>query len=95
MSCPPGPLETRGIRTSSPGANRVGQGTVIASFRYRHEAETAAGFLEHRQIVAAVFADDAGGSYPAMNSAGARLVVSEADVERALEILVNAGMVAE
>lgn len=68
---------------------------VIATFRYRHEAETAAGFLEHRQIIAAIFADDAGGSYPAINSAGARLVVSDVDADRAREILINAGIVPE
>ena len=95
MTAPPGPPQTAGILMSPAGARKMSQGTVIATFRYRHEAETAAGFLENRQIVAAIFADDAGGSYPAMNSAGARLVVSEADTDRAREILVDAGLASE
>lgn len=73
----------------------MSQGTVIATFRYRHEAETAAGFLRYRNIASAVFADDAGGSYPAMNSAGARLIVPTADAEQAREVLADAGVPTE
>ena len=78
-----------------PGTPRMTQGTVIATFRYRHEAETAAGFLTYRKIASAIFADDAGGSHPAMNSAGARLVVPVADAEEAREVLADAGVTTE
>ena len=73
----------------------MSQGTVIATFRYRHEAETAAGFLRYRKIASAVFVDDGGGSYPAINSAGARLVVPTVDAEEAREVLADAGVTTE
>ncbi len=68
---------------------------VVASFQYRHEAETAAAFLKDDGILAAVFADDAGGSYPVMGSTGARVVVPEEEADRARAVLLRAGLLEE
>jgi predicted Fe-Mo cluster-binding NifX family protein len=70
----------------------MSEGVVVAAFGQRYEAETAAGFLKDEGILAAIFADDGGGSYPVMGSAGVRVVVPEEDAKRAREVLNEAGM---
>lgn len=57
----------------------------VARFRFRYEAEMAAGRLEDAGIPAFVFGDDIGGMYPGVASVGVR--VTAEDVERAREVL--------
>lgn len=57
----------------------------IARFRFRYEAEMAAGMLEDAGIPAVVVGDDVGGMYPGVMSVGLR--VARADAERAKETL--------
>jgi hypothetical protein len=59
---------------------------VIATYRYRHEAEFARAFLEMEGISAMVSTDDAGGVYPAI-MAPVRLLVRHEDAIRAGEVL--------
>ncbi len=57
----------------------------IARFRYRYEAEMAAGRLADAGIPAVVVGDDAGGMYPGIMSVALR--VAREDEERAREAL--------
>jgi hypothetical protein len=59
---------------------------VVASYRYRHEADMACSFLDLEGVDAFVAGDDAGGMQPGIMS-GARVVVRIEDEERAREIL--------
>lgn len=63
---------------------------VVASFRHRHEAELARGYLEDAGLPAAVQVDDAGGAYAGIDHA--RVLVREEDLRRARRILSEAGM---
>lgn len=67
----------------------------LARFRSRHEAELARGYLEDAGIPAVLSADDGGGSFglpvPAGVSGFATLHVREPDLERAREVLGEAG----
>lgn len=70
---------------------------VVATFRHRHTAELARGFLEDADIAAVVTVDDGGGSFAGltMNPNPARLMVRPADAERARTVLSDAGMLAD
>ena len=69
---------------------------IVARFHYRHEAEYARGFLDDAGIPASVFVDDAGGIEAGMAfSNPARVVVPDEHVERAREVLTNAGVLEE
>jgi len=61
---------------------------VIATFKYRHEAEFARSFLEMAGIDSMIATDDAGGTYPGV-LLPARLIVREEDEARAREVLAN------
>lgn len=63
---------------------------VVAQFTYRHEAEFAGGFLSDADIPHSVLVDDHGGHITMSNSA--RVVVAAADVERARDVLKEAGL---
>lgn len=67
---------------------------VVATFRQRHTAELARGFLEDADIEAAVAVDDGGGSLAGLtlNPNPARVMVRPADARRAREVLEEAGM---
>jgi len=65
----------------------------VGCYVTRHEAELARGLLDSAGITSALFADDAGGWYPALLAASpARLVVRAADEARAREILEGRGL---
>ncbi len=67
---------------------------VVGRFPYRHEAEIAAGYLNDAGIVAAVFADDGGGSEPALGWVRpARLTVRTDQEAEALELLRELGII--
>jgi hypothetical protein len=59
----------------------------IGTYPSRSDAELAQSVLAAAGISSVVAADDAGGAYPFDLSGGARLLVDEADVEDATEIL--------
>jgi hypothetical protein len=59
---------------------------VVATFKYRHEAEVARSFLEMEGIESVLATDDAGGAYPGA-LLPARIIVREEDADRALEVL--------
>lgn len=61
---------------------------VVATFKYRHEAEVARSFLDMAGIESMIATDDAGGAYPGALT-GARLIVREADAERARKVLAH------
>ena len=61
--------------------------TVVGTYPTRAEAELAQATLEVEGIQSVVSSDDAGGAYPFDLSGGARLLVSDADAERAAAIL--------
>ena len=61
---------------------------VVATFKYRHEAEFARSFLEMAGIESMIATDDAGGAYPGALME-ARLIVREEDEVRAREVLSN------
>ena len=64
---------------------------TVASYRFRHEAEIARGFLADSGIRAIVSADDAGAAYPHLLILHpVRLLVAEQDVEQARELLEDA-----
>ena len=66
---------------------------VIATFTYRHDAEYAQGFLEDAEIQSLLHVDDAGGVVPSVGfSSPARLAVRPEDVEKALQVLKDAGV---
>ena len=62
-----------------------GDTVEVARFRFRHEAEMAAGRLADAGIPAVVVGDDAGGMYPGIMSVGIR--VARGDEARAREVL--------
>jgi len=65
---------------------------LLAQFSYRHEAEFAQGFLWDAKVPSRVESDDAGGVDLSISFlAGASLFVTEADEERAVEVLRSAG----
>lgn len=70
---------------------------VAASYRHRHEAELAAGYLEDAGVRTAVHADDAGGAYAGLLLAAnpARVLVREEELRRARRLLVEAGLTEE
>jgi hypothetical protein len=57
------------------------------TYSTRSEAEVVRGLLEAAGVPAFVSSDDAGGAYPFDLSGGARVLVDEADAERAAAIL--------
>lgn len=61
---------------------------VVATFKYRHEAEFARTFLEMAGIEAIIATDDAGGTYPGAIGE-ARLIVREEDEARARDVLAS------
>lgn len=68
--------------------NLTQRDVVIAEYLYRHEAELAAGFLEHAGIPFRLQTDDAGGVEAFMSiSRPARLWVRAEDVETACDVL--------
>jgi hypothetical protein len=67
---------------------------VVRTFPSRIEAEIAQSALEADGIQAVVLADDVGGQYSSLWMTGVRLLVPEARVTRAVEIL-DAALVEE
>lgn len=66
---------------------------VIKRFPFRHEAEFAQGYLHHEGIPARVICDDAGGVAPGgLFLDGATLAVPARDLDRAVEVLRDAGV---
>ncbi len=63
---------------------------LVARFTYRHEAEFAAGFLADAGIPHSVLVDDHGGHITLNNSA--RVLVAAEEVDRAREVLREAGL---
>jgi hypothetical protein len=59
----------------------------VATYATRSEAEIVQGLLASAGIESTVLVDDAGGAYPFVLSGGAQLLVDEADVEAASEVL--------
>ncbi len=59
----------------------------VGTYATRSEAELAQAALVAAGITSRLVADDAGGAYPFDLTGGARLLVDEADVELAAEIL--------
>lgn len=77
------------------GGEPMGEGeTVVASFSARPQAEIARGFLEDAGIRSALVVDDAGTSVPGVSIgfAPARVLVRSSDIDRAREVLRDAGM---
>ena len=65
---------------------------VIRTFPNDVLAQVAASCLEASGIRAVIFADDAGGAYPALQGySGVRLLVMREDEERAIEVLESIG----
>ncbi|MBW2230341.1 MAG: DUF2007 domain-containing protein [Deltaproteobacteria bacterium] len=61
---------------------------VVESFSEKSFAEAAVSLLQSEGITAVIHADDAGHEFPNFDFAsGVRLLVSEADAERAREVL--------
>jgi hypothetical protein len=62
-----------------------GTGTIeVARFRYRHEAEMAAGTLADAGIPAVVVGDDAGGMYPGIMFVAVRVAAENVENARAV-----------
>jgi hypothetical protein len=59
----------------------------VGTYATRRDAELAQAALVAAGVTSRLLADDAGGAYPFDLTDGARLLVDEADVERAAEIL--------
>lgn len=72
---------------------------VLATFRHRHEAELARGYLTEADIPAAVSADDGGGVFGAPLTfsphAFATVTVRRVDEQRARAVLESAGILPE
>lgn len=68
---------------------------VVATFRQRHTAEMAQGFLADAGIDAAVSVDDAGAMYAglAFGPSAAQLLVRPDQARKARRVLAEAGMV--
>ena len=64
---------------------------AVAAYPTRADAEVAQAALEAEGIPSVIASDDAGGAYPFDLSGGARLLVAEADAERAAAILASEG----
>ena len=62
---------------------------AVAAYPTRADAELAQAALEAEGIPSVIASDDAGGAYPFDLSGGARLLVAEADAERAAAILAS------
>jgi hypothetical protein len=63
---------------------------VVATLRYRHEAEFIHGLLESAGIAATVAGDDFGGEHPALAMVrGVRVLVGPGDVDAAKELLAS------
>ena len=62
---------------------------AVAAYPTRADAELAQAALEAEGIPSLIASDDAGGAYPFDLSGGARLLVAEADAERAAAILAS------
>ena len=60
---------------------------AVGTYPTRTDAELAQAALEAEGIASLISSDDAGGAYPFDLSGGARLLVAEADAERATAIL--------
>jgi hypothetical protein len=60
---------------------------AVRTYPTRTDAELAQAALEAEGIASLISSDDAGGAYPFDLSGGARLLVAEADAERATAIL--------
>lgn len=61
---------------------------IVKTYQNRMDADIAKGFLQSQGIVAVVSSDDQGGLDPALRAQfGAELRVSEADLERAEQII--------
>ncbi len=60
---------------------------AVGTYPTRTDAEFAQAALEAEGIASLISSDDAGGAYPFDLSGGARLLVAEADAERATAIL--------
>ena len=68
----------------------------VARFRYRHEAELAAGYLKDADIPASVIASDADPiQFGKHFGAPARVLVRVEDADRARQVLKEAGLEAE
>jgi hypothetical protein len=61
----------------------------VGVYLTRHDAELAQAFLFGAGIASRLEADDAGGAYPFLLGAGARLLVDETDVDAAIAVLTN------
>ena len=59
----------------------------VGTYATRSDAELAQATLVAAGVTSRLLADDAGGAYPFDLTGGARLLVDEADAERAAEIL--------
>ena len=64
---------------------------VVGTYPTRADAELAQAALEAEGIPSVVTSDDAGGAYPFDLAGGARLLVPEADADRAAELLATEG----
>jgi hypothetical protein len=64
---------------------------VVGAYPTRADAELARAALEVEGIPSVLASDDGGGAYPFDLGGGARLLVSEADGERAAALLANEG----
>jgi hypothetical protein len=62
---------------------------AVGTYPTRTDAELAQATLEAEGIPSVIASDDAGGAYPFDLSGGARLLVTEADAERAQAILAS------
>ena len=60
---------------------------AVGTYATRNRAELAQAALVAAGVASQLVADDAGGAFPFPLSGGARLLVNEADVELATEIL--------
>jgi hypothetical protein len=61
---------------------------VVATYRYRHEAEIGKGMLEANGIDAIVNADDLGSVHPVLGAtSGIRLLVRREDAHTATQLL--------
>lgn len=70
---------------------------VAASYRHRHEAELARGYLENDGIQVALSVDDAGGAYAGLTLSPnpAKVLVRQEDLRRARRLLAKAGLTPE
>lgn len=72
------------------------ESVIVARYAFRHEAETAQGFLENANVPCVVFVDDAGGAEPQLAYInGVRVVVPAAFADRARDVLRASGMLDE